>query len=96
VPNKKSAIKRMRTNRVCQARNRMTRSTLRTALRRVDDAVLAGKAQDAEQALPAAIARVSKSAKKGLIHKNNAARKMSRLMRAINRTKSAEATSAAQ
>lgn len=89
MPNKKSAIKRARTNKKCQVRNRMTRSSMRTALRRVDDAIVAGNAQEAEQNLPGAVARVSKSAKKGLIHKNNAARKMSRLMRAINRVKAA-------
>jgi len=96
VPNKKSAIKRMRTNKKRQARNRVTRSTMRTAVRRVDDAVAAGNLQEAEQALPAAIARVSKTSKKGLLHKNNAARKMSRLMRAINRVKEAQTAAAAQ
>ena len=94
VPNKKSAIKRMRTNRKSQFRNRMTRSAMRTAVRRVDDAVEAGNVEQAVQELPAALSRVSKTAKKGLIHKNNAARKMSRLMRDINRMKTAETASA--
>lgn len=68
----------------------MTRSAMRTSLRQVDDAVAASNVEDAQKALPAALARVGKTAKKGLIHKNNAARKMSRLMRAINRTKAAQ------
>jgi small subunit ribosomal protein S20 len=94
VPNKKSAIKRMRTSKKSQVRNRMTRSAMRTAVRRVDDAIIAGNASEAEQALPDAMARVCKAEKKGLVHKNNVARKMSRLMRAINRTKAAAAGSA--
>ncbi len=94
MPNKKSAIKRMRTNRKAQLRNRMTRSSMRTTVRRVDDAVEAGNLEEAVQALPMALSRVCKAAKKNLIHKNTAARKMSRLMREINRAQNSTTASA--
>jgi small subunit ribosomal protein S20 len=78
MPNVKSAVKRARTNDVRRARNRRDRSRLRTALKHVREA---GDAQTAEENLKRAISLLDRSARKGLIHPNTAARAKSRLTR---------------
>ncbi|MBC8240838.1 MAG: 30S ribosomal protein S20 [Alphaproteobacteria bacterium] len=59
--------------------NRDRRSTIRTHLRNVEDAIAGGDAAVAKAALQAAEPRVARGAQKGLFHKNQAARKISRL-----------------
>jgi small subunit ribosomal protein S20 len=51
----------------------------------------AGKLPEAEQALQAAVSSLDKAAQKGVIHKNNAARRKSRLATAVNKAKAAQA-----
>ena len=76
MPKIKSAKKAMRQARSRALRNRAQRSTLRTALKRVRAAATA----DAAAMAYALAARVlDRAARKGLIHKNNAARQKSRL-----------------
>jgi small subunit ribosomal protein S20 len=76
VPNIASAKKNMRKSRAATVRNRAQRSALRTALKKA-------QAPDAtaEQKL-AATSLLDRAARKGLIHKNNAARNKSRLSKA--------------
>ncbi len=76
MPNIASAKKNMRKTRSATVRNRAQRSALRTALKRAksDDATNEQRA--------AAIAILDRAARKGLIHKNNAARHKSRLAKA--------------
>ena len=52
--------------------------------RDLDAAVAAGDKAAAEAALPVAIAEISKAASKGIFHKNTAARKVSRITKAVN------------
>ncbi|MDN7240422.1 30S ribosomal protein S20 [Planococcus sp. N028] len=80
MPNIKSAIKRVRTNETKNAQNAHVRSTMRSSVRKADTAVL-NNAENANDTLKAAIKQVEKAASKGLIHKNTAARKKSRLMK---------------
>jgi small subunit ribosomal protein S20 len=76
MPKIKSAKKAMRQAKTRTARNRAQRSTLRSALKRVRAAATA----DAAAAAYALAARVlDRAARKGLIHRNNAARQKSRL-----------------
>ena len=75
VPNIASAKKNMRKSRAATVRNRAQRSTLRTALKRA----AAAEAPDAERTR--AIQLLDRSARKGLIHKNAAARKKRQLMK---------------
>ena len=72
--------KRDKTNRVRAARNRATRSALKTAIKK---AYVGGT--DRVTVIRFAIKRVDQAAAKGLIHKNNAARKKSQLMRLLGR-----------
>jgi small subunit ribosomal protein S20 len=76
VPNIQSSKKDMRKSRAAQARNRGQRSALRTTLKKAQDA-----ASTPEQKL-AAVKLLDRAARKGLIHKNAAARQKSRLAKA--------------
>jgi small subunit ribosomal protein S20 len=79
VANIKSQIKRNRQTIKRQARNKSVRSELRTRTKRAITAIDSG-AEDAEDALRLAIKRIDKAAAKGVIHKNQAANRKSRLM----------------
>ncbi len=84
MPKIKSAKKAMRQARSRTIRNRAQRSSLRTALKHVRAAATA----DAAAAAYALAARVlDRAARKGLIHKNNAARQKSRLAALVRRLK---------
>lgn len=73
MPNIASAKKNMRKSRAAQARNRAQRSTLRTALKKA-------RAADATpEALATAVTLLDRAARRGLIHRNAAARRKSRL-----------------
>ncbi|HEU4584197.1 MAG TPA: 30S ribosomal protein S20 [Gemmatimonadaceae bacterium] len=76
MPNIKSAKKDMRKARVATIRNRANRSALRTALKRAS----AAEATDAQRRQ--AVVLLDRAARKGLIHKNAAARRKSRLAKA--------------
>jgi small subunit ribosomal protein S20 len=76
LPNIKSAKKDMRKSRVATVRNRAQRSALRTALKR------AGTADATEDERRNAVTLLDRAARKGLIHKNAAARRKSRLAKA--------------
>jgi small subunit ribosomal protein S20 len=80
VPNLESAKKAMRQSRRHAVINRAQRSALRTALKRVRSA---GTKQEATQAYAAAVRLLDRAARKGLIHKNNAARNKSRLAKYV-------------
>ncbi|MCL2760933.1 MAG: 30S ribosomal protein S20 [Desulfuromonadales bacterium] len=80
----KSAIKRIRQTKKRTERNKHQRSTLRTFVKRVREAAENKDANAAREALAAAIPVIDKSASKGIIHKANAARNVSRLTKLVN------------
>jgi len=84
VANIKSQIKRNRQTLKRQARNKSVRSELRTRTKRAVTAIESG-AEDSEEALRLAIKRIDKAAAKGVIHKNQAANRKSRLMKRVAR-----------
>jgi small subunit ribosomal protein S20 len=79
-----SAEKRARQNQQRNQRNTRLRSALRTAVKKVLVAVEAGDAGVAQTELPKAVRALGKAHSKGIIHKNHAARKISRLTRKVN------------
>jgi small subunit ribosomal protein S20 len=81
VPNIASAKKNMRKSRAAMARNRAQRSALRTALKKAHVTVVAGEDQTA------AVTLLDRAARKGLIHKNTAARHKSRMAKKANAAK---------
>lgn len=91
MANHKSAIKRIRQNAVRNLRNRYWRSTLRTAVKKVRVAITNGDVDTAQVQLHSAIRVISRVASKGVIHKNNASRRISRLTLSVNKLRNAEA-----
>ena len=80
MANIKSQIKRNRQNERRRLRNKSVRSELRTRTKRAVAAVESGEA-NAEEALRAAVRRIDTAASHGVIHKNQAANRKSKLMR---------------
>lgn len=85
MANHKSALKRIRQNERRRVRNRYWRVTMRTSIRRVRSAVSEGRVDDAQTALRGAIRMIGKVASKGVIHKRQASRRISRLQRLVNK-----------
>jgi small subunit ribosomal protein S20 len=86
MPNNKSAEKRIRQSAKRQASNRVYRGSARTAVKKARTLVDTGK-ETAPEAVEKAIQALDKAAQKGVIHPNNAARRKSRLMQALNKAK---------
>ncbi len=87
MANIKSAIKRMRSSRRKQERNRVFRSQARTFVKKARTLIDEGQLDEAQEAVQQAISALDKAAEKGIIHKNNAARRKSRLVQHFNRAK---------
>lgn len=84
MPNIKSAIKRVKTTESRNAQNTAVKSTMRTAVKKVEAAITTNDSAAAKEVFAKAASNLDKAASKGLIHKNAAARKKSRLMKKIN------------
>ena len=85
MANIKSAKKRILVAQVRQEKNKSIRSSVKTAIKKVLAAVEANDKAAAEEALKAATKTIEMAASKGVYHKNNAARKISRLASAVNK-----------
>lgn len=83
MANHKSAIKRIKQNKVRNERNRHQRSTLRTFIKHVREAVASKDLAGAKEALAAAIPVIDKAATKGVIHSSNASRNVARLTKLV-------------
>ena len=83
MANTSSAKKAVRKLARRTAVNRMRRSTMRTQLRKVEEAIASGDAAAAATALTATESVVMRSVQKGVIHKNTASRKVSRLSKRV-------------
>jgi len=80
----KSALKRIKQNKVRNTRNKHVRSTLKTLVKRVREAVAKKDVTAAKEALAEAIPAIDKTATKGVIHKSNSSRSVSRLVKLVN------------
>ncbi|MEM1304337.1 MAG: 30S ribosomal protein S20, partial [Planctomycetota bacterium] len=83
MPNSASASKRLRQSEARRLRNRAARSTVRTQVKKVRKAVLAGEVEQSEAEFRVAVKKLDQAAAKGLMHANTAARTKSRLSKAI-------------
>ncbi len=83
MPNIKSAIKRVKVSEKKNLRNRMVKSAMKTSVKKFNTAVEAGTADAA--LLSATQGAVDKAASKGVIHKNAANRKKSRMAKRLNK-----------
>ena len=84
MANIKSAKKRVITSQVRAERNKAVKSRVKTYLKKVEAAVAAGDKAAAEAALKSASSVIEAACSKGVYHKNNAARKVSRLAKLVN------------
>ena len=85
MANIKSAKKRILTSEKKAAANKAVKSQVKTAVKKVRAAVEAGDKEAAKAALINASSVIDKAETKGVIHKNNASRKASRLASAVNK-----------
>ncbi|PIE69758.1 MAG: 30S ribosomal protein S20 [Deltaproteobacteria bacterium] len=85
MANHKSAMKRDRQSQVRRLRNRRRKSEMKTAIRRIEDAVKLEQVEEAQAALRKAVPVIQKVANKGTIHKKTASRKISRLTKRVNK-----------
>lgn len=84
-----SAKKRHRQSQKARATNRARKAAIRTTTRQFDDALQSKSAAEAQSLLRTAQERLDKSAARGTIHKNKAARRKSRMQKALNKLNAA-------
>lgn len=84
MANHKSALKRIRQNEKRRLHNRSYRNRTRTLVKKARAAIESGDLQGARDAIYAAMRDLDKLASRGVVHKRNAARRKSRLMKQLN------------
>ena len=87
MANIKSAKKRIEVIDKKTLRNKMIKSKVKTVIKKVEAAIAAGDKEAAQANLLVAISEIDKAASKGVYHKNNASRKVSRLTAAVNQNR---------
>ncbi|MEA3345039.1 MAG: 30S ribosomal protein S20 [Chloroflexota bacterium] len=85
MPNTQSAAKAMRSSERKRLRNKRYRTRARTSVKQARMLIEAGRLEEAREIVRTAVSALDKAAQKGVIHKNNAARRKSRLMRKFNK-----------
>ena len=84
MPNIKSAKKRVLIAKVNNERNKADKSALKTILKKFEAAVTEGNREQADSAYKAAVKSIDQAVNKGILHKNNAARKKSSITLKMN------------
>jgi small subunit ribosomal protein S20 len=86
LANTKSAKKDAIVNKEHRERNRSVKSFCRSSINKAEQIISEGNVEAARAAVGAAVSTLDRAAEKGIIHRNNAARRKSRLMKKINAT----------
>ena len=89
MANTHAAEKAIRQSARRQVRNRVVRATSRTQVKKATTAIAEGDKAAAEKATLEALSALDRAAQKGVIKKNNAARRKSRLMKKLNQLRAA-------
>lgn len=89
MANIKSALKRIRSSERKRVRNKPVRTALKTYVKSAQGNIAAGDVEMSAEAVVRAISALDKAAGKGIIHKNQAARRKSRLMSKLNKLSAA-------
>jgi small subunit ribosomal protein S20 len=84
LANIRSQIKRNKQNEKRRLRNRVYRGKARTSIKKLNLAIESGDQEVSQTAMLDAIRQLDRAAQRGVIHKNNAARRKSRLMKRLN------------
>lgn len=85
MANSPQARKRIRRNRYNQLTNKSRVSQIRNHLRKVEEAIASGNQEEARKALQAAQPQIQRGISAGILHKNTAARKISRLSNRVKK-----------
>jgi small subunit ribosomal protein S20 len=85
LANLKSSAKRARQNIKREARSSYYKTTARTYIKRARAQIAANELEEAQDTVRKAVKALDKAAQKGVIHRNNAARRKSNLMKALNK-----------
>jgi small subunit ribosomal protein S20 len=85
LANVKSAIKSIRQDARKTARNRPVRSSLKTYVKSAVSSISLGDEETSQESVRIAVSKLDKAAQKGIIHKNQAARRKSRLVKKLNK-----------
>ena len=86
MPQIKSSIRSVKTDAELRAKNFSVKSSVKTAIRKTAETITAGKTEEATTLHNKAASTIDKAASKGVLHKNTAARKKSRLAKKLNAT----------
>ncbi|MGC9964880.1 MAG: 30S ribosomal protein S20 [Syntrophobacteraceae bacterium] len=84
MANHKSAIKRARQSEEQRVRNRSRKTRMKNVVRGLEEAIAGKSPEKAVEELKKTVSVIEKTASKGVIHKNTASRKISRLTRRVN------------
>ncbi len=84
MPNHRSALKRLRQSEKRRLRNKAVKSAIKTAIKKVRVAIEEGKPEEARALLGTAVRLLDRAVTKGVLHRNNASRRISRLTVAVN------------
>jgi small subunit ribosomal protein S20 len=85
LPTTRTAEKEMRVAEAREARNKSIRSGTKTQVSQAEGVISAGNLEEAKAAVKKAVSSLDKEAEKGKVHKNNAARRKSRLVKKLNK-----------
>ena len=85
MPNIKSVKKDVERSRAAYEKNKAEKSALKTAMKKFEAAVVSGNREQADSAYKVAVKTVDQGVKKGILHKNNAARKKSSMTLKLNK-----------
>ena len=84
MPNIKSAIKRVKTNKISTLKNQIVKSILKTVVKKFDNEAASGDKESALSSYKLAVKKVDQAVSKGVIKKNTASRKKSQLTKKFN------------
>ena len=85
MANIKSAKKRILVIETKTLRNKMIKTKVKTLVKKLEAAIVAGDKAQAQERLKLTVSEINKAASKGVYHKNNAARKVARLSKAVSK-----------
>ena len=85
MPNIKSSKKDVISSKIAYEKNKADKSALKTTLKKFEAAVTEGNREQADSAYKAAVKSIDQAVNKGLLHKNNAARKKSSMTLKLNK-----------
>ena len=85
MPNIKSSKKDVLSSKIAYEKNKAEKSALKTAVKKFEAAVASGNREQADSTYKVAVKTVDQGVKKGILHKNNAARKKSSMTLKLNK-----------